>query len=138
VSTPSSPEVKVSVIRNPEEHTLYPDSSPVGSPIYTSCKSEEVNPRFPFPPPLDFVSPDDHLPYFPSPHPEEVERSPLRSIEVFENPLFDSRSSSPRFSMVVVGGGHGGGAAGGGVPKEVGVVLEVGVVKDHLHPLGFF
>jgi hypothetical protein len=46
LSTPSSPETKVYVLRNPEEHTLYPDSSPVGSPIYTSCKSEEVSPCF--------------------------------------------------------------------------------------------
>jgi hypothetical protein len=33
--------------------------SPVGSPIYTSCKSEETNPRFHFPPLLVFSSPNN-------------------------------------------------------------------------------
>jgi hypothetical protein len=90
LSTPPSPDVKVSILRNPEECTLYSDLSPVGSPIYTSCKSEEASPRFLFPPLLDFASHNDHFPYFPSSHPEEVERSPLQSLEVYENPLFNS------------------------------------------------
>jgi hypothetical protein len=80
VSTTSSPEVKVLVLRNPKENTLYPDSSPVGSPIYTSCKSEETSPRFSFPPLLEFTLPNDRFPYFPSPHLEEVKRSPLLSL----------------------------------------------------------
>jgi hypothetical protein len=126
VSIPSSPEVKVLVIQNPEEHTLYPYLSLVGSPIYASCKSKEVNPRFPFPPSIDFVSPDDCILYFPLPHPEEVERSPLWSIDTFENPHFESRSSSPIFSMAVVGGGQEG--EGGARGR---------VVKGHLHRLGF-
>jgi hypothetical protein len=50
MSTSSFPEVKFSVLRNPEEHFLYPDSSPIGSPVYTSCKFEETSPRFCFPP----------------------------------------------------------------------------------------
>jgi hypothetical protein len=111
---PPLPEVKVSVSRNSEEYILYPDSSPIGSPIYTSCKSEETNPHFPFPPLLYFPSPNDLFPELPSPHPEVVERSPLQSLEVFENPLFSPRSSSPRLPMAGVGGTGGGGAGGQG------------------------
>jgi hypothetical protein len=114
LSTPSSPKEKVLVLRNHEERTLFLNSFPAGSPIYTSCKSEETSPRFPFPPLLDFTSPNDHFPDFSLPHPEEVERSPLRSLEFFENPLFNSRISSPRLSLVVVGGGGVGGGGGSG------------------------
>jgi hypothetical protein len=83
LSTSSLPKVKVSVLQNPEEHILYLDSSPIGSPIYTSCNSEETSPHFPFPPLLYFSSPNNLFLEFPSPHPEEVERSPVRSLKVF-------------------------------------------------------
>jgi hypothetical protein len=58
----SFPEVKVFVSRNPEEYFLYPDSSPIASPIYTSGKPEEPNSSFPFPPHLDIPSPHDIFP----------------------------------------------------------------------------
>jgi hypothetical protein len=64
LSTPSSPETKVFVLRNLKEHTLYPDSSPTGSPIYTYCKFEEASPSFPFPPLLDFTSYNDSVSSF--------------------------------------------------------------------------
>jgi hypothetical protein len=93
--TPPSLETKVSVLRNPKECTLYPDSSPTGSLIYTSYKSEEASPCFPFPPLLYFMSYNDQFPFFTSLLPEEVENSSLRSPEVYENRLFKFRSSSP-------------------------------------------
>jgi hypothetical protein len=109
----SLPEVKVSVSRSSEEYILYPDASPIGFPIYTSCKSEETNPHFLFPTLLDFPSPNDLFSELPSPHPEVVERSPLQSLEVFKNPLFSSQSSFPRLLMAGAGG-SGGGAGGQG------------------------
>jgi hypothetical protein len=125
LSIPSLPEVKVSVFRNSEEYILYPDSSPIGSPIYTSCKSEETSPHFPFPPLLDFSSPNDLFLELPSPHPEVVERSPLRSLEVFENPLF-SQSHPLDFQWLLL--------------EEVVSEVEeqVDKVKDNLHPLEYF
>jgi hypothetical protein len=95
LSTPSSPETKVYVLINPKERTLYPDSSPASSPIYTSCKSEEVIPRFLFSPLLEFTPCNNKFLVFYSLQPEEVEQSPLQSLEVYKNPLFNSRSSSP-------------------------------------------
>jgi hypothetical protein len=62
LSTPSLPEVKVSILQNLEEHILDLDSSPIGSPIYTSYKSEKTSPCFPFPPLLYFSSPNDLFP----------------------------------------------------------------------------
>jgi hypothetical protein len=116
---PPFPEVNFLVSRNFEEYILYPDSYPIGSPIYTSCKSEETSPHFPYPPLLNFSSPNDLFLELPLPHPEVVERSPLQSLEVFENPLFNSRSSSPRFPMATArGGGVGGGAGGQGQGQD--------------------
>jgi hypothetical protein len=71
------------VSRNSEEYFLYPDSSPIVSPIYTSCKSEETNPSFPFPPHIDLPSPRIHFPELHSPHPEVVERSPTSVPQSF-------------------------------------------------------
>jgi hypothetical protein len=84
MSTSSLPEVKVSTLQNPEEHISYPDSpSTRFSYLYASYESEETNPHFPFPPLLYFSSPNNLFLEFPSPHPEEVERSPVRSLKVF-------------------------------------------------------
>jgi hypothetical protein len=80
-----------------EEYTIYSDSTPTGSPIYISCKSEEPSPRILFPPFSVFSSPEEA-------------KDPLY---IFQNPLYNVPVSSPRVSMVAVGGG-GGGAAGGG------------------------
>jgi hypothetical protein len=54
---------------------MYPDSTPVGSPVYISCKSEEPNPRFPFPPFLDFLSPTGLSLEPQSPHPEGSQKA---------------------------------------------------------------
>jgi hypothetical protein len=83
--------VKILVPKKSEDYISYPDSTPVGSPIYVSCKSEEPNPHFPFPPFSDFLFPNSQFLEPPSLHPEVVERS----LAVYENPLFNSRSSSP-------------------------------------------
>jgi hypothetical protein len=113
----SFPEVKVYVSQNPEDYFLYPDSSPITSPIYTSGKPEEPSSSFPFPPHLDLPSSHDIFPELHSQHPEVVERSVDQSFEVFENLLFSPRISSPRLSMAGVGGvgvgGVGGAGAGG-------------------------
>jgi hypothetical protein len=117
INTPSvisSPEAKVLVSQNSEEYILYPDSPPIGSPIYISCKYEKTNPHFPFPPLLYFPSPNGLFLELPSPYPDLVERSPLQSLEVFGNPLFSSQSLSPRLPMGGVGGAGGGGTGGQG------------------------
>jgi hypothetical protein len=120
----SFPEVKVSVSRNSEEYSLYPDSSPIVSPIYTSCKSEETNPIFPFPPHIYFPSPNGLFPELPSPHLEVVERSPLQSLEVFENPLLAPEVHLLDFQWLVL------------VAPEV--EEQVDKVKDKLHLLEYF
>jgi hypothetical protein len=91
IDIPLIPEVKVLVPRNSEYYISYLDSTPVGSPVYISCKSEEPSPHFPFPPFSYFLSPNGQFPEPPLPHPEVAEGS----LQVFENPLYNSRSSSP-------------------------------------------
>jgi len=93
-----------------EEYILHYDSTPVGSPIYISCKSEEPSPHFLFPPFSDFLSPDGSFPESLSIHPAVVESS----LQVFENPLYNLQVSSPILSMVATGGGSGGGGLGVG------------------------
>jgi hypothetical protein len=121
----SLPEVKVYVSQNPEDYFLYPDSSPITSPIYTSGKPEEPSSSFPFPPHLDLLSSHDHFPELHSQHPEVVERSVDQSFEVFENLLFSPRVCLLDFQWSVL---------------EV-LVLEVSEVQglvDKLNPLGYF
>jgi hypothetical protein len=60
------------------------------------------------------LSPNGHFPELTSPHPKVVERSPLQSLKVFENPLFSSQSSSPKLPMDGARGAKGGGAGGQG------------------------
>jgi hypothetical protein len=103
----SYPEAKVSISRNPEEHYIYTDSSPIATPIFTSGKPKEPDSSFPFPPHLDIPSPHDLFP-------KVVERSVVLSFEVFENLLFSPRSPSPKFSMASAGGASGAGGGGGG------------------------
>jgi hypothetical protein len=104
------PKVKVLIPRNSEEFITYPDSTLVGSPIYISCKSEEPSPSFPFPPFSDFPSPTGLSLELHSPYPEVVE-GPL---QVYKDPLFISRISSPQIQIAAIGGGGDGGGAGGG------------------------
>jgi hypothetical protein len=79
-----------------EEYTIYSDSTPAGSPIYISCKSEEPSPHIPFPPFSAFSSPEEAK----------------DSLYIFQNPLYNVPIFSPRVSVVVVGGGGGGGGVG--------------------------
>jgi hypothetical protein len=112
IDIPSVPEVKIPASRSFEEYILHSDSTPVGSPVYISCKSEEPSPHLSFPPFSDFLSPDGQFLEPLSLHPKVTERS----LHIFENPLYNLQVSSPRLSMAVVGGGGvgGGGARGGG------------------------
>ena len=88
---------------------MYPDSNPVGSPVYISCKSKESNPCFPFSPFLDLLSPTHMSPEIHSPH-SKVAEGPL---QVYENPLFSSQSSYSHIQMATIGYGTGGGTRGG-------------------------
>jgi hypothetical protein len=110
IDIPLVPKVKVLVPQKYEDYISYPDSTLVGSPVYISCKSEEPSPHFPFPPFLDFLCPNGQFLEPPSPH-LEVDEGSLRC---FENPLYNSRTPSPRLSMAAAGGGGAGGAGGGG------------------------
>jgi hypothetical protein len=126
LSTPSSLETKVYVLRNPEECTLYPDSSHVGSPIYTSCKYEEANPHFPFPPLLDSTPYNDRFPVFSSLQPEELEQSPFWSLAVYKNLSLTPEVHPLDIKWLLL--------------EEVApeVPMELEAVKDHhLHLLGF-
>jgi hypothetical protein len=97
IDIPSVPEIKFPASRSFEEHTLHSDSTPVGSPVYISCKSEEPSPHLSFPPFFDFLSPDDQFSEPLSLHPEVAGRP----LHIFENPLYNLQVSSPRLSMVV-------------------------------------
>jgi hypothetical protein len=66
------PELKVLAPEKSKDYISYPDSTPVGSPFYISCKSEEPSPHFPFPPFSEFMSPNEQFPEPPSLHPEAV------------------------------------------------------------------
>jgi hypothetical protein len=117
IDIPLVPEVKVLAPEESEDYISYPDSTIVDSPVYISCKSEEHNPHFPFPPFSYFLSPNGQFPEPPSLHPKAVERC----LAFYENPLFNSQSSSPGHQMVVVGGGGvGGGARGASGVGEAG------------------
>jgi hypothetical protein len=84
-----------------EEYHTHPVSTPIGSPEYISCKSEEPSPLIPYQPSSYF-----------SPHEENKD-----SLLIFQNPLYNF----PLITMVATGGGGGrvvegggGGAPGGG------------------------
>jgi hypothetical protein len=108
----SVPEIKFLASRSFEEHTLHSDSTPIGSLVYISCKSEEPSPHLSFPPFFNFLSPDDQFSEPLSLHPEVAGRR----VHIFENPLYNLQVSSPILSMVASrGGGSGGGRGGGGL-----------------------
>jgi hypothetical protein len=81
-----------------EEYFTHPASTPIGSPDYISCKSEEPSPRIPYQSSSDF-----------SPREESKD-----SLLIFQNPLYNF----PLITMAAAGGGGGGvvGGGGGGAP----------------------
>jgi hypothetical protein len=95
---------------------MYTDSTPVGSPIYISYKSEEPNPRIPSSPFPYFASLGKTFPDFPPFHPGEA----TESLYIFANPLYNAPISSPRLSMSPARGGAGGiGGQGQQPPPKV-------------------
>jgi hypothetical protein len=111
IDIPSFHEIIFPAFRSFEEYIFPFDSTPVGSPVYISYKSEEPIPHLSFPPFFYFLSPSDQFPEPLSLHPEVAQRS----LHIFENPLYNIQVSSPRLLMDVVGGGGVGGGGGGGV-----------------------
>jgi hypothetical protein len=111
IDIPSFHEIIFPSSRIFEEYIFPFDSTPVGSLIYISYKSEEPSPHLSFPPFFDFLSPSDQFPEPLSLHPEVAQRS----LHIFENSLYNIQVSSPRLPMEVVGGGGVGGGRGGGV-----------------------
>jgi hypothetical protein len=93
-----------------EEYFTHPVSTPVGSPDYISCKSEEPSPRIPYQSSSDF-----------SPREESKD-----SLLIFQNPLYNF----PLIMMAATGGG-------GGVllEEEVGVLLGEELEAKGLPPL---
>jgi hypothetical protein len=100
-------EVKFFVSKNIEDYSLYLDSFPIASPIYTSGKSERLSSSSLFPPRLCLPSPYNHLSELHSHHPEVVKISIDQYFEVFDNFLFSLQILSPRISKVGVGGAGG-------------------------------
>jgi hypothetical protein len=99
-----------------EEVATYTDSTPVGSPIYISCKSEEPSPCIPSSPFSYFTSPSKKFLNFPPFHLGEARES----LYIFANPLYNTPISSPRLSMATAGGGAGGiGGQGQQPPPKV-------------------
>ena len=110
IDIPSVPEENFPTSRSFKEYILHSDSTPVGSPVYISCKSEEPSPCLSFPYFPVFMSPNDQFPEPLSFHPKVTERS----LHIFENPLYNLQVSSPRLPMAVAGGGAAGGGGEGG------------------------
>jgi hypothetical protein len=75
IDIPSSLEINFPTSQSLEEYTIHSDSTPAGSPIYISCKSEEPSPRISFPPFSVFSSPDKRFSEPFSLHPEEAKGS---------------------------------------------------------------
>jgi hypothetical protein len=106
----SVPKIQSTTSQNSEEYTLYLDSTPVGSPVYTSCESEETSPHFPVPYFSNFLSPDGQFSETILLYPDVTERSP----HIFKSLLYNLQVSPSKLSMVAAGGGGAGGGVGGG------------------------
>jgi hypothetical protein len=104
IDIPSTLNINLSVTQGLEEVSTPTDSTPVGSPIYISCKSEEPSPHLPSLPFPTFTSPGKKFPDFFPLHPGEARES----LYIFANPLYNAPISSPRSSMAIAGGGAGG------------------------------
>jgi hypothetical protein len=94
VDIPSFLQLNFPTSPNSEECVTHSVSTPVGSPDFISCKSEEPSPRVPYLSSSDF---------------------PLReenkdSLLIFRNPLYNF----PQITMAAAGGGGGGFIGGGG------------------------
>jgi hypothetical protein len=109
----SVPKIQSTTSQNSEEYTVYLDSTPVGSPVYTSCESEETSPHFPVPYFSNFLSPDGQFSETFPLYPDITERSP----HIFKSLLYNLQVSPSKLSMVAAGGG---GVGGGGAGEEGG------------------
>jgi hypothetical protein len=94
VDVPSFLQLNFLTSPNSEECVTHSVSTPVASPDFLSCKSEELSPHVPY-----FSSPD-----FP-PHEENKD-----SLLIFRNPLYEF----PQITMETTGGGGRGFIGGGG------------------------
>jgi hypothetical protein len=79
---------------NSEECVTHSISTPVGSPDFISCKSEEPSPRVPYLSSSDFPLREENK----------------ESLLIFQNPLYNF----PQITMAAAGGGGGGFVGGGG------------------------
>jgi hypothetical protein len=104
IDIPLNLNINPSVTQGLEEVSMYTDSTPVGSPIYISCKSEEPSPHIPSSPFSSFASLSKKFPDFSPFHPKEA----TESLYIFANPLYNTLISSPRLSMAATEGGVGG------------------------------
>jgi hypothetical protein len=115
IDIPSNININPFVTQGLEEVSTYTDSTPMGSSIYISCKSEEASPRIPSSPFSSFTSPGKKFPDFSPFHPEEA-----RESVYITNPLYNALISSPRLSMAFVrGGARGIGGQGQQPPPKV-------------------
>jgi hypothetical protein len=115
IDIPSTLNMKSSVTQGLEEVSTYTDSTPVGSPIYISCKSEDPSPCIPSSPFSNFTSSSKKFPEFSPFHPKEARES----LYIFTNPLYNAMISSPRLSMAAAGGGAGGIGGQGQQPPPI-------------------
>jgi hypothetical protein len=99
----SLPEVQFPISQNSEEYTVYLDSTPVGSPVYTPCESEETSPCFPSPSFSSFLSLDDQFPETIFPYPDTTEglphpfKSPPYNLQVSPSKLFNGCGGGGRW-----------------------------------------
>jgi hypothetical protein len=94
VDIPSFLQLNFLTSPNSEECVTHSVSTPVGSPDFVSCKSEESSPRVPYLSSSDFPLREENK----------------ESLLIFQNPLYNF----PQITMAATGGGGGGFIGGGG------------------------
>jgi hypothetical protein len=109
IDTSSLLEVHFPISENSNDYPIYLDSTPIDSPTYSPCESEETIPHFPNSSFSSFLSLDNQSPETILPYSSITERLP----HLFKTLPYNSQVSSSKSSMATGGGGAGGGAVGG-------------------------
>jgi hypothetical protein len=110
IDTSSLLKVPFSISQNSDNYPIYLNSTPVDSPTYSPCESEETSPHFPNSSFSSFLSLDNQSPKTILPYSSITKRLP----HLFKNLPYSSQVSASKSSMAAARGGGDGGSVGGG------------------------